>query len=71
VRALYALTIPREENAHPAARIAAAARSLGIEAHETESVGSAFRAIIGREGPGQVLICGSLHLAGVVLAENG
>jgi dihydrofolate synthase/folylpolyglutamate synthase len=71
VRALYALTIPREENVHPAARIAAAARSLGIEAHETESVDSAFRAIIGREGPGRVLICGSLHLAGVVLAENG
>src|SRR5215208_3671348 len=71
VRALYALTIPREENAHPASQIAAAARSLGIEAHETESVGSAFRAIIGREGPGRVLICGSLHLAGVVLAENG
>jgi len=71
VRSLYALTIPGEENAHPASRIAAAARSLGIEAHETESVTSGFRSIIGREGPGQVLICGSLHLAGVVLAENG
>jgi hypothetical protein len=30
-----------------------------------------LRAIVGHEGPARVLICGSLHLAGVVLAESG
>ncbi len=70
-RSLTALTIPGEENAHPAWRIAEAARALGIAAQESESVEIAFRDIIAREGPGRVLICGSLHLAGVVLAENG
>jgi dihydrofolate synthase/folylpolyglutamate synthase len=75
-RALYALTIPGEENALPAARIAETARALGIEAEETGSVEAALRTIVGRAEPAhgkpaRVLICGSLHLAGVVLAENG
>jgi dihydrofolate synthase / folylpolyglutamate synthase len=69
--ALRALTIPGEENALPAAAIAAAARSVGIAASECASVEAALRATIGTEGPARVLICGSLHLAGVVLAENG
>jgi dihydrofolate synthase / folylpolyglutamate synthase len=69
-QALYALTIPGEENALPASRIAETARALGIGAEETGSVGTALRAILAREGPARVLICGSLHLAGVVLAEN-
>ena len=45
-RALYALTIPGEENALPAARIAETARALGIAAEETGSVEAALRAII-------------------------
>jgi dihydrofolate synthase/folylpolyglutamate synthase len=72
-RALYALTIPGEENALPVARIAETARALGIAAEETGSVETALRAITGRDGragPARVLICGSLHLAGIVLAEN-
>ena len=70
-RALYTVTIPGEENAHPAARLAAEARAVAIEAQECPSVEAALAAIIQRDGPGRVLICGSLHLAGVVLAENG
>ncbi len=76
-RALCALTIPGEENALPAARIAATARALGIRAEETASVETALRSIVaraivdGEAGPARVLICGSLHLAGIVLAENG
>jgi dihydrofolate synthase / folylpolyglutamate synthase len=75
-RALYALTIPGEENALPAGRIVETARALGIEAEETGSLEAAVRATVGRAGPvgqeqpARVLICGSLHLAGVVLAEN-
>jgi dihydrofolate synthase/folylpolyglutamate synthase len=71
-QALHAVTIPGEENPHPAAQIAATARALGIPAQESLSVETALRAIIdGRpEGPARVLICGSLHFAGVVLAGN-
>jgi dihydrofolate synthase/folylpolyglutamate synthase len=70
---LHAVTIPGEENPHPAAQIVAAARSVGLAALEAGSVEAALRDIIGwrGQGPGRVLICGSLHLAGVVLAENG
>jgi dihydrofolate synthase/folylpolyglutamate synthase len=70
---LHAVTIPGEENPHPAAQIVAAARSVGLAALEARSVEAALRDIIGwrGQGPGRVLICGSLHLAGVVLAENG
>jgi dihydrofolate synthase / folylpolyglutamate synthase len=70
-RSVQAVTIPGEENPHPAAQIAAAARVLGLEAREAASVAAALRDIIARLGPARVLICGSLHLAGVVLAENG
>ncbi len=71
VRMLQAVTIPGEENPHPAGEIVATARTIGIAAREAGSVEAALRDIIGRAGPGRVLICGSLHLAGVVLAENG
>jgi dihydrofolate synthase/folylpolyglutamate synthase len=65
------VTIPGEENPHPAAQIAAAACGLGLESCEAASVAAALRDIVARPGPARVLICGSLHLAGVVLAENG
>ena len=70
-RSLHAVTIPGEENPYPAAQIVAAARSTGIATQEANSVDAALRDIVGGAGPGRVLICGSLHLAGVVLAENG
>ena len=70
-RTLHAVTIPGEENPHPAGQIVAAAHSIGIPAQESASVEAALRDIIRSAEPGRVLICGSLHLAGVVLAENG
>ncbi len=53
---------------------AAAAREVGIAAHPAAGVAQALSSIRvaappGR--PGRVLICGSLYLAGAVLAENG
>jgi dihydrofolate synthase/folylpolyglutamate synthase len=69
-RELYAVTIPDEENALPAASIAAAARSIGMAAQEARSLDSALSAIAARDGNARVLICGSLHFAGVVLREN-
>ncbi len=70
-RSLHAVTIPGEENPLPAEAIVTAAISVGISAAPAESIAAALRDIIGSEEPGRVLICGSLHLAGVVLAENG
>jgi dihydrofolate synthase / folylpolyglutamate synthase len=70
-RALYAVTIPGEENPLPAAAIAAAARSVGLSAFESASTAAALAAITAESTPARILICGSLHLAGTVLAENG
>jgi dihydrofolate synthase / folylpolyglutamate synthase len=70
-RRLYAVTIPGEENPRPAEEIAAAAHAAGIAAQASASVEAALRDIAACEAPGRVLICGSLHLAGHVLADNG
>ena len=70
-RALYAVTIPGEENPLPSPAIAAAARSVGLAACESPSVAAALAAITADPNPGRILICGSLHLAGTVLADNG
>ena len=70
-RTLYAVTIPGEENPLPADAIVAAATSVGIAAHPAASVEAAIAAIAGPGAPVRVLICGSLHLAGVVLSNNG
>jgi dihydrofolate synthase / folylpolyglutamate synthase len=70
-RTLHAVTIPGEENPLPASAIAAAAGSVGLSAHQSLSVAAAVRTITGDPTPARILICGSLHLAGTVLAENG
>jgi dihydrofolate synthase/folylpolyglutamate synthase len=70
-KALKAVTIPGEENALPAAAIAAAADEAGIAARTVPSLAAALAGIARESEGGRVLICGSLHLAGVVLADNG
>jgi dihydrofolate synthase / folylpolyglutamate synthase len=70
-RSLHAVTIPGEENPLPAGAIVAAATSVGITATPAESIEVALRGIVGSTRPARVLICGSLHFAGVVLADNG
>jgi dihydrofolate synthase/folylpolyglutamate synthase len=43
-----------------------------MEARTAESLGVAVdRIVASANGPGRILICGSLYLAGVVLADNG
>jgi dihydrofolate synthase/folylpolyglutamate synthase len=71
VRTLHAVTIPGEENPLPAAAIVAAARSVRLPADESPSTAAALQALTTDPIPARVLICGSLHLAGTVLAENG
>ncbi|HEY1259374.1 MAG TPA: folylpolyglutamate synthase/dihydrofolate synthase family protein [Stellaceae bacterium] len=70
-RTLHAVTIPGEQNPLPADAIAAAARSVGIPARESSSAAAALRDIAAQGGPGRILLCGSLHFAGTILAENG
>jgi dihydrofolate synthase/folylpolyglutamate synthase len=70
-KALTAVTIPGEQNPLPAEAIAAAARSVGLSASTAASVDAALSDIVLNPAPGRILICGSLHFAGTVLAANG
>ncbi len=69
---LAAVAIPGEHKSWTAGEAAAAAEAAGIPATAAGDVGEAVEAIGLRAGgrPVRVLICGSLYLAGVVLAEN-
>ena len=69
-QSLQAVTIPDEENPLPAGTIVTAAQSVGIAAREAASIEAALQAIKARGELGRVLICGSLHFAGVVLRDN-
>jgi dihydrofolate synthase / folylpolyglutamate synthase len=70
-KALAAVTIPGEQNPLSAEAIAAAAHSVGIAATAAASTETALRDFFRETEPGRVLICGSLHFAGTVLAANG
>ena len=62
--------MPGEPNAHSAEHIATDVGSTGIPARPMRSIVSALKAAA--EIPNaRVLICGSLYLAGDVLAKNG
>jgi dihydrofolate synthase/folylpolyglutamate synthase len=70
-RALRAVTILGEQNPLPAVAIAEAARAVGLPADEAPTVAAAIAALTAAErASARILICGSLHFAGVVLAEN-
>ena len=67
---VVALTIPHEENAIPAAKLAEITRGLGIAAETAASLADAL-SIAGETLPApRILICGSLYLAGRVLAAH-
>ena len=67
----WGITIPGEENSLSATELADAARRVGLDACVATDVAAALAEIraIG-VGPMRVLICGSLYLAGKVLAGN-
>ena len=69
-QSLQAVTIPDEENPLPAGKIVEAAHSVGLAAEAADTIEAALRAIAATEPPGRILICGSLHFAGVVLRKN-
>jgi dihydrofolate synthase/folylpolyglutamate synthase len=70
---LRAVAVPGEEASLSPDDAASAARAVGIEdAEAAESVDAALDALIRRDpSPTRVMICGSLYLAGAVLARNG
>ena len=70
VEHVYALTIPGEPNAHPAAEIVAQAQAAGFEATAETSILNALAAAA-KHGPARVVFAGSLYLAGHVLHQNG
>ncbi len=68
---LEAVSIPGETATLPAEATAAAAREAGIAAETAPDLASAVARIAARAPGARILICGSLYLAGRVLAENG
>jgi dihydrofolate synthase/folylpolyglutamate synthase len=68
---LRAVTIPGEAHAVPAERLATLARAAGFDAEPAVSVSAAVAAHAAAGAPARILICGSLYLAGTVLADNG
>ena len=73
---LRTVAIPGEPATLSAEQAANQARLAGLRAEPCVSVPAALQAIraapaVSPGGPGRVLICGSLYLAGSVLAENG
>ncbi len=69
---LHGLAIPGEANTLDVAAIVSAGEKLGLPTRAAASVEAAIADILrGETGPARILICGSLYLAGSVLAENG
>lgn len=69
---LHAVTVPDEPNAIPAADLAVAAQAADLMVATAASVAAALAAILRSERhAARVLICGSLYLAGHVLADHG
>ena len=67
---LRAVGIPGEAASLSAAGAAAHGANAGFKARTCQSVLDAVHDIATQETPGRILICGSLYLAGHVLAEN-
>jgi dihydrofolate synthase/folylpolyglutamate synthase len=71
VRRLAALTIPDEEASVPGTEAAAIARRAGVDTVVADSIEDALARLTEGATPGRILVCGSLYLAGAVLARNG
>jgi dihydrofolate synthase/folylpolyglutamate synthase len=67
----HCVPVPHHDH-HPPAALAAMGNEMGIRSETADSVAEALSQIVPRLKPSdQVLILGSLYLAGEVLAENG
>ncbi len=76
-RHVATLSIPGEDAAMGAGALYDVARAAGLEAAPAEDLSDAMMQVVAwsrareESGPPRILICGSLYLAGQVLAENG
>ena len=71
-RELIAVPMTGQATARPPSDLAGIAASLGMRASVAPSLEGALRGVgRGGEKPPRILICGSLYLAGEVLAANG
>jgi dihydrofolate synthase/folylpolyglutamate synthase len=70
VAGIGTVAVPGEATTRSAEEAAAIARELGIRAMAWSGVAPAIEAAASTASVGRVLICGSLYLAGHVLAEN-
>jgi dihydrofolate synthase/folylpolyglutamate synthase len=70
---LAAVAIPGDHASLSVEDMVGFARQAGLPADGFESTTAALKAVIDKHGPAprRVLICGSLYLAGTVLADNG
>jgi len=67
---VLAVTVPGQDNACPAPDIARRAGAAGLEATPMPSLEHALRAAAAVQPSPRIVICGSLYLAGEVLARN-
>ncbi len=67
-RACVTLTIPEEANAIPGDQLAETARSLGMKAEAAPTIEAAIKTAAQMFSHPRILICGSLYLAGHILA---
>lgn len=68
----WTVAIPGEVASYSAKDAAEIANGAGLAARPADDVESALAAILSAApGPGRILICGSLYLAGRILSENG
>ena len=71
-RDVHAVAVPGEHKTLSGEESADAARRVGLAASASASVREALSDIVAKaRGPARMLICGSLYLAGTVLADNG
>lgn len=76
-RHVTTIEIPGDASTQGAGQLYDAARAEGLESHPAPSIEDAMLQIEGRstlghpKSPPRIIICGSLHLAGAVLRENG
>ena len=69
---VYGVAIPDDANSYAPAEIAVAANDLGFQAAPAANIAEAIAAIRRDDTAApRILICGSLYLAGSVLADNG
>jgi dihydrofolate synthase/folylpolyglutamate synthase len=68
---LRSVAIPGDTASLSAGEATEAARAAGIvDSEPAAGPAEAVRALVSNSGPRRILICGSLYLAGAILAEN-